>query len=200
MADLQALNNGYGYWASGKRHSKHQRLWVICPFVDAAKRGSCGEITTFFRKTDSQEVAMRGKAIIFMTLLVVLMASVSFAAVCPEVTTLGALYDGAKFKPLRIAVGPDGNTYVTDAKNDTVALYDYAGKQIKSIGVESPLGIAVDDAGTVYVGSGEGRGAAYIGNMTGSNKALFPIYYVFITNKFCSGFGGRSITSCIRFG
>jgi hypothetical protein len=116
---------------------------------------------------------MRGKAIIFMTLLAVLMATASFAA-CPEVTIIGALYGGEKFKPLRIAVGPNGNTYVTDAKNDTVYLYNYAGTQIKSIKVETPLGIAVDDAGNVYVGSGKGRGGAYSGKVTVYDSGLNP--------------------------
>jgi len=63
--------------------------------------------------------------------------------------------------PTRIAQGPDGKFYVTDALAGSVFIYnshfDLAGKLIgiagELKGFDSPLGIAVDTEGNIYVGN-----------------------------------------------
>jgi sugar lactone lactonase YvrE len=52
-----------------------------------------------------------------------------------------------------VAVGPSGDTYVTDAQNDVVNVYGPLGDLVRTIRVKYPLGVAVDGGGRVYIGS-----------------------------------------------
>jgi hypothetical protein len=110
---------------------------------------------------------MRGKSVGLMTLLILLIASTSFAVVCPDaVTTIGTLTGGSKFEPLRVAVDSAGNTYVTDAQNDVVNVYNPLGELVNSIFVKYPLGVTVDGKGNLYIGSGQGKGVVGVYNST----------------------------------
>ena len=56
--------------------------------------------------------------------------------------------------PTRLAWGPNGNLYVTDAKRGSVFIYDpnfTITGELKSLG--KPLGLVVDTLGNIYVGS-----------------------------------------------
>ena len=56
--------------------------------------------------------------------------------------------------PVRVAYGPGDKLYVTDAKHDSLFIYDpnmILRSQLKLL--EGPLGVAVDDSGNIYVGS-----------------------------------------------
>lgn len=59
--------------------------------------------------------------------------------------------------PTRLAEGPQGNIYVTDAELNSVLVYDSALTPVTEIGdLDRPLGVAVDGVGRVYVGN-DGR-------------------------------------------
>jgi sugar lactone lactonase YvrE len=120
---------------------------------------------------------MRGKAVGLMTLLILLIASTSFAAVCPQVTALGSLSGDGRYEPFRVAVAPSGSIYATDAQNDRVYLYGAGGERIKDIYVNYPLGVAVDDSGNVYVGSSD-RHKGYQGEITVYDSGLNEQYTI----------------------
>ena len=61
--------------------------------------------------------------------------------------------------PTRVAVGPAGEVYVSDAKVGSVFFLDNTLRvmgELKGLGV--PLGVAVDGSGRLYVGRGDRRG------------------------------------------
>ncbi len=66
---------------------------------------------------------------------------------------------GAFFGPRDIAVGPDGNLYVTDTGNKRVQVFDADGTFLREFGgagsgagkMDEPVGLAVDAGGYVYV-------------------------------------------------
>ncbi|MBW7989987.1 MAG: hypothetical protein FVQ84_08235 [Planctomycetes bacterium] len=56
--------------------------------------------------------------------------------------------------PTRLAYGPNGKLFVSDAKIGSVFIYDTGGSLIGEIkGTNHPLGVAVDNTGNIYVGS-----------------------------------------------
>ena len=56
--------------------------------------------------------------------------------------------------PTRLAYGPDGKLFVSDAKIGSVFIYDAGLNIIDEIGgIDKPLGIALNNAGNIYVGS-----------------------------------------------
>ena len=58
--------------------------------------------------------------------------------------------------PTRLAIGPNGNLYVKDAKTDSVFIYDFnftITGELRRLG--KPLGLALDAQGNIYVGSSE---------------------------------------------
>jgi hypothetical protein len=61
--------------------------------------------------------------------------------------------------PTRLALGPNGQLFVSDPKVKSVFIYD-ANLQLKGElkGLYSPLGVAVDSAGFIYVGNAGDRG------------------------------------------
>lgn len=86
--------------------------------------------------------------------LVTLVAPISLLAVNPPTSTyLSTISDGLS-SPTRIAVGPDGNIYVTDPLKDRVLVYSPAGRWKYSAEnfQGKPVSIAVDGAGNVYIG------------------------------------------------
>jgi len=69
--------------------------------------------------------------------------------------------------PVRCAAGPNDRLYVTDAKAGSVFLYDTSLKVIGELkGFNSPLGVAVDPRGNIYVGNG-GNHAVEVYNAAG---------------------------------
>jgi hypothetical protein len=56
--------------------------------------------------------------------------------------------------PTRLAVGPDGKVYVSDPKVGSVFIYDEnLGVTGELKGLDSPVGVAVDSSGFIYVGN-----------------------------------------------
>jgi len=56
--------------------------------------------------------------------------------------------------PIRLAKGVDGNIYVTDSEVSSVFIYDSSLNLTGELtGLDMPLGLAVDPAGNIYVGS-----------------------------------------------
>jgi len=56
--------------------------------------------------------------------------------------------------PTRLALGPQGKLYVTDASAGSVFVYDSSLNPVGEItGIDLPLGVAVDSQGRIYVGS-----------------------------------------------
>jgi predicted membrane-bound mannosyltransferase/DNA-binding beta-propeller fold protein YncE len=66
---------------------------------------------------------------------------------------------GAFFGPRDVAIGPEGNVYVTDTGNKRVQVFDAEGEFLLDFGgsgkapgqLSEPVGLAVSDAGEVYV-------------------------------------------------
>lgn len=84
--------------------------------------------------------------------------------------------DSKFFGPRGIAIGPDGNVYVTDTGNKRVSIFDPTGKFIRQISsgmspskvspnypfsqpgeMNEPIGIAVDGSGNVYVADSKNK-------------------------------------------
>jgi hypothetical protein len=115
------------------------------------------------------EDAMKSsRAIVILSVLIIaiMYASLAFAAVCPEVTNLGALKKGSKFIPLRVALDAKGNAYVSDNYYDTMSVYNRKGTLLRSVYFKDPLGVAVDGEGKVYIGRAtSARGSFYRGEV-----------------------------------
>ncbi|MCU7907068.1 MAG: NHL repeat-containing protein [Candidatus Thiodiazotropha sp. (ex Epidulcina cf. delphinae)] len=60
------------------------------------------------------------------------------------------------FSPMRIAEGQDGRLFVTDSKSNSVFILKNLLTEGELIGLDRPLGIAVDPLGNMYVGN-DGR-------------------------------------------
>lgn len=66
--------------------------------------------------------------------------------------------------PTRLAAGPDGRVYVSDAKQGAVLVYDRSGAVVDQLReLPGPLGVAVDSAGKVYVGCSGSRSVEVLG-------------------------------------
>lgn len=59
----------------------------------------------------------------------------------------------ANDRPTRLALGPNGNLYVSDAKVGSVFIYDANLQVTGELKADSALGVAVDTAGFIYVGN-----------------------------------------------
>lgn len=58
------------------------------------------------------------------------------------------------YYPTRLAYGPNGKLFVSDAKVGSVFIYDTSGYLVGEIkGIKQPLGVAVNSTGEVFVGS-----------------------------------------------
>jgi hypothetical protein len=56
--------------------------------------------------------------------------------------------------PTRLAYGPDGKLFVSDARVGSVFIYDITDALIGEIkGINQPLGVAINSSGNIYVGS-----------------------------------------------
>ncbi len=73
--------------------------------------------------------------------------------------------------PMRLALGPYGNVYVSDPKIGSVFIYDLNDANFTVIGelkgLDKPLGIAVDQLGNIYVGNSGRRGSVEIYDANG---------------------------------
>jgi tripartite motif-containing protein 71 len=71
----------------------------------------------------------------------------------------GQIEPGAMNKPGRVAVGPDGNLYVTERSGNRIQVFDAEGKSLRTWGssgsqpgqFQDPVGIAITGEGIVYV-------------------------------------------------
>lgn len=99
--------------------------------------------------------------------LVFLSSVPALAATCGNFnSTISYLKDLGRFEaPTRIAVGPNGRTFVADYIGGTVTVFDIKGDIAKVIPVESPMALAVSSTGEIYVATG---GSVLVLNPDGS--------------------------------
>ncbi len=101
--------------------------------------------------------------------------------------------DSKFFGPRGVAIGPDGNLYITDTGNKRVSIFDPTGKYIRQISsgmspdrtgpnypfdkpgeLNEPIGIAVDGSGNVYVVDTNNKRIQKF-DATGKSVALWPV-------------------------
>lgn len=94
--------------------------------------------------------------VISLVTLVISLSGISFAATAPVVTTLSPITAGMRM-PLRTAIDPAGNIYVTDPWAGGVLKYNSSGQLLATIKTPaSPQGIALDSTGSlIYVSQGD---------------------------------------------
>lgn len=72
----------------------------------------------------------------------------------PDGTFLGVIGVGTLSGPVGVAIGPEGNVFVSDTGNDRIAVYLPEGDFVRSFGntvLDEPLGIEFDGAGLLHV-------------------------------------------------
>ncbi|HKP53407.1 MAG TPA: flippase activity-associated protein Agl23 [Chloroflexia bacterium] len=117
-----------------------------------------------------------------------------FIALSDQATNADDPANNSKFYgPRGVAVGPDGNVYVTDTGNKRVSIFDANGTFLRQISsglnatkiaqsypfnapgeMNEPMGIAVDASGNVYVADRDNRRIQKFDN-TGKPAAQWPI-------------------------
>lgn len=91
----------------------------------------------------------------FAILMLALFAPGASAATAPNVAVLSPVTEGVS-TPIRVAIDPVGNFYVTDPRGGGVLKYDSAGKLLQKIATGAPpLGIALTQGGNLVVGEGD---------------------------------------------
>jgi hypothetical protein len=81
-------------------------------------------------------------------------AAVGNSASAPVVTTLSSITDGVS-TPVRIAIDPSGDIYVTDPRGGGILRYNNAGRLQQTITTETyPLGVAIAQSGDLLVSQG----------------------------------------------
>ncbi|GFE56446.1 Ig-like domain-containing protein [Geobacter sp. AOG1] len=92
--------------------------------------------------------------VIMLTVLVISLTSVTFAATVPVVTVLSPVTKNVS-SPLRVVLDAQGNYYVTDPRAGGVLKFNTYGRLVKLIPTTYPsLGIALDDKGNLLVSQG----------------------------------------------
>jgi sugar lactone lactonase YvrE len=106
-------------------------------------------------------------SILLMMAMIVTAGAVSAAPA--RIASITDRIDG----PIRVAVDSQGNLYVTEASKNLVVIFDNKRQYVKSFSVPYPVGIAVDPAGKIYVGSGaSGKKTGYKNSVTIYNADL----------------------------
>lgn len=89
------------------------------------------------------------KMSIFLMMAVIVTAGAVLAAPA-RIASITDHIDG----PMRVAADSQGNLYVTEPAKKRVVIFDNTHQYLRSLSVPYPVGIAVDPAGKIYVGSG----------------------------------------------
>lgn len=119
---------------------------------------------------------MKVKALYVVLIVALLIPSAVSAAVCPQVEPLSSVGGGGDFEPMRVAVNGKGNLYVSDRFNKNVRVFDYKGSLLKKIDMTSPLGVAVDGSGRVYIGRAEESRGLFTGEVRVYDANLGALY------------------------
>lgn len=93
--------------------------------------------------------------------------------------------------PMRLALGPEGNLYVSDNKVGSVFIYDPNFVVIGELkGLDKPLGVAVDSNGNIYVGN-SGRKNIEVYNPQGDKTATIGKGLIKMPNDLAFDNNGR---------
>ena len=104
--------------------------------------------------------------IVLMTISVISLSAVTFAAPAPTVVSQNPVVGGIR-TPLRICIGSAGTFYVSDALAGGILCYNQYGVLVNVIKTaKQPQGIAVAADGTLIVGQGDA--AVFINSTTGA--------------------------------
>jgi sugar lactone lactonase YvrE len=95
------------------------------------------------------EVVMKMFKVSMILMMAVLVMAGVVSAAPARIDAITDHIDG----PFRVALDAQGNLYVTESQKNVVMIYSSDGKYLNYIPVAYPLGIAVDAAGKIYVGS-----------------------------------------------
>ncbi len=111
------------------------------------------------------------KYIMFVSCLVLTPVLV-FSAPLPQYDVLPFIDEGIK-GPMRVAVGPNDEIYVTDNLRHKVIAYSNNGVKLFNItDMKNPLGVAVDGNGNILVGDGETQGVRFY---SGDGEYLYSV-------------------------
>jgi len=84
--------------------------------------------------------------------------------------------------PRAVAIGPDGNVYVTDTGNKRIQVFDQTGRFVRALGSEGsgpgqfrePVGLAIDASGNLYVADTWNQRIQKL-DATGRQLAQYPV-------------------------
>jgi sugar lactone lactonase YvrE len=85
--------------------------------------------------------------------------------------------------PRDVAIGPDGNVYVSDTGNKRITIFDPNGRYLRALGGEGsgpgqlkePVGIAFDPAGNLWVADTWNQRIQKLNPTTGQQLAQYPV-------------------------
>lgn len=125
------------------------------------------------------------------TLIAIITLVFGLGAAHAAPTRLMSVTGGVKY-PSRVVADSQGNIYVSMTADNAVKIYDRKGRLMKTLGVEGPVGLAVDSSGRLYVGSdAKGRERVLVYNPDLSLSYTLGAGELGFPNSIDVGAGGR---------